>query len=128
MNLKDYFQFNKKERNGILLLSFILMIVILIYNNSTFFKNYHKTDFSNFEALIPQKEQVVKSKDSLFNFNPNTLEDGGWILLGLSESKLKTLRNYQKSGFVFYNVDDLRKCYAISEEFAQKISGYAVFP
>ena len=89
-NLKDYFQFNKKERNGILLLSFILLVVILMYNNSNLFKNNSKTDFSNFEMLIPQKEIVVKTKDSLFNFNPNTLEDDGRLMLGLSESKLKT--------------------------------------
>ena len=33
--IKDYFQFNKKERNGILLLSFILLFLIFIVIGSS---------------------------------------------------------------------------------------------
>ena len=36
--------------------------------------------------------------DNLFDFNPNSLDDNGWSALGLSEGKLKVLRNYQNSG------------------------------
>jgi hypothetical protein len=69
--LKDYFSFNKKERNGILLLSFILFFLILFYQFSYLLKTDAKTDFSDFEKAIAELEYAeVKTekikKDSLF--------------------------------------------------------------
>jgi hypothetical protein len=54
--IKDYFQFNKKERNGILLLSFILFFLILFYQFSYLLKTEAKTDFSDFEKILPELE------------------------------------------------------------------------
>jgi competence protein ComEA len=129
-NLKNYFRFNKKERNGILLLSFILMVTIVYYNSMHLFQDKTKTDFSEFESLIPVVEEKLyeSKKDSLFVFNPNTLDDEGWILLGLSSKQLSIFRNYQKSGVVFYNKEELKKCFAISEEFTDKVSDFITFP
>ena len=54
-----------------------------------------KTDFFNFKDLIPKLESVEDHKlyDSLFVFNPNTLNDEGWVLLGLSSKQLTIFRN-----------------------------------
>ena len=119
MSFKNYFEFNKKERNGILLLSFILMITIVYYNSMHLFQEHTKTDFSEFESLIPIVEEGLdeNKKDSLFVFNPNTLNDQGWILIGLSPKQLSIFRNYKSSGVVFYNKEELQKCFAISKEF-----------
>ena len=67
MSFKDYFQFNKKERNGILLLSFILLLTIIYYNIMYLFIDKHKTDFSEFDNLIPKTEIIIEKeqKDSL---------------------------------------------------------------
>ena len=115
MGFKDYFQFNKKERNGILLLSFILLLTIIYYNIMYLFIDKHKTDFSEFDNLIPKTEDVIenKQKDSLFIFYPNTLNDKGWSMLGLTEKQISIFRNYQSSGIIFYSTEDLSKCYAI---------------
>ena len=113
--LKDYFSFNKKERNGILLLSFILFFLILFYQFSYLLKTETKTDFSDFEKALSELEYTndspqLKENKSLFRFNPNTLNDDGWLALGLSEGKLKVLRNYQKSGGYFKQKEDLQRC------------------
>ena len=94
------------------------------------FQEKTKTDFSEFESLIPVVEEKLdeNKKDSLFSFNPNTLDDEGWILLGLSSKQLSIFRNYQKSGVVFYNKEELKKCFAISEEFTDKVSDFIIFP
>jgi len=67
MGFKDYFQFNKKERNGILLLSFILLLIIIYYNIMYLFTDKEKTDFSEFDNLIPKTEIIIEKeqKDSL---------------------------------------------------------------
>lgn len=131
--IKDYFQFNKKERNGILLLSFILFFLILFYQFSYLLKKETKTDFSDFEKVLSELEYAneapqLKEKNSLFKFNPNTLNDDGWLALGLSEGKLKVLRNYQKSGGYFKQKEDLQRCYAFGDAFYNTIKEYLSIP
>jgi len=131
--IKDYFQFNKKERNGILLLSCLLLFLILFYQFSYLLKQESKTDFSAFEeslAELEYKQESVaeKQKDLLFYFNPNTLNDKGWLTLGLSDRKLETLRNFQKSGATFRTKTDLKNCFAISNEFYEKVENYISIP
>ena len=131
--LKDYFSFNKKERNGILLLSFILFFLILFYQFSYLLKTDAKTDFSDFEKVIAELEHAeVKTekikKDSLFLFNPNELNDDGWLALGLSQGKLKVLRNYQQSGGYFKQKEDLQRCYAFGDAFYNTIKEYVSIP
>ena len=50
------------------------------------FIDKHQTDFSEFDNLIPKTKDIIEKeqKDSLFIFNPNTLHDKGWSMLGLS--------------------------------------------
>ena len=131
--LKDYFSFNKKERNGILLLSFILFFLILFYQFSYLLKTDAKTDFSDFEKAIAELEYADKKleeikKDSLFLFNPNELNNVGWLALGLSQGKLKVLRNYQKSGGYFKKKEDLKRCYAFGDAFYNTIKEYVSIP
>ena len=81
---KNYFNYNKKDRNGILLLSFVLFLLIIFYQFTYLFVPNTKTDFSEFENLLSEleyeKEPIsLEVKDSLFYFNRNTLNDNGWI-------------------------------------------------
>ncbi len=104
--LKNYFTFNKKERNGILLLSFFLFLVLIFYQVIHLFVSESITDFSEFEKAVAELKYIEEdakstNSDSLFEFNPNSLDDNGWSALGLSEGKLKVLRNYQNSGVYF---------------------------
>lgn len=131
--LKDYFQFNKKERNGILLLSCLLLLLILFYQFSHLLKQESRTDFSSFEKALAELEyeqepNIEKQKDSLFYFNPNTLADKGWLVLGLPSTKLSVLRNFQKSGAIFKTKTDLKNCFAITDEFYEKVYKYISIP
>jgi len=131
--LKDYFSFNKKERNGILLLSFVLVVLIIFYQFQYLLPVNRTTDFSEFEQAIAELEYAdVKTekikKDSLFEFNPNELNDDGWLALGLSQRRLKVLRNYQKSGGYFKKREDLQRCYAFGDEFFNTIKEYVIIP
>lgn len=131
--IKDYFQFNKKERNGILLLSCLLLLLILFYQFSHLLKQESRTDFSSFEKALAELEYeqeptIEKQKDSLFYFNPNTLADKGWLVLGLPSTKLSVLRNFQKSGAIFKTKTDLKNCFAITDEFYEKVEIYISIP
>ncbi|MDG2264114.1 MAG: helix-hairpin-helix domain-containing protein, partial [Flavobacteriales bacterium] len=128
-----YFQFNKKERNGILLLSCLLLLLILFYQFSHLLKQESRTDFSSFEKALAELEYeqeptIEKQKDSLFYFNPNTLADKGWLVLGLPSTKLSVLRNFQKSGAIFKTKTDLKHCFAITDAFYEKVEKYISIP
>ena len=116
-----------------MLLSFVLLVLVLFYQFAHLLKKETKTDFSDFEKAIAELDynkasnEIIK-KDSLFMFNPNTLNDKGWLALGLSEGKIKVLRNYQKSGGYFKQKEDLKRCYAFADEFYNTIKEYAIFP
>ena len=74
-------------------------------------------------------KKLLKIKEvSLFYFNPNTLDDQGWLALGLPEGKLKVLRNYQKSGGYFKQKEDLKRCFAIGDDFYNTIKEYVSIP
>ena len=131
--LKNYFTFNKKERNGILLLSFVLLVLVVFYQFSYLLKTKQKTDFSDFKKAIAELDYNNESKEvvkevSLFYFNPNTLDDQGWLARGLPEGKLKVLRNYQKSGGYFKQKEDLKRCFAIGDDFYNTIKEYVSIP
>ena len=127
--VKDYFQFNKRERNGILLLSFLLLLLALVFQYSYLFLEETKTDFSKFEKELSdlqyEKIEIKEEKiDTVFYFNPNTLNDKGWLLLGLSEKQLVILRNYQAKGGEFKYKEDLKKCFAIKTDFYDRVEKY----
>ena len=116
-----------------MLLSFTLIILIIFYHFTPLLKTEDKTDFSEFKKAIQELKYTndipkLKTKDSLFIFNPNTLNDNGWLVFGLSEGKLKVLRNYQKSGGYFKQKEDLKRCYAIGDDFYNKIKNYVSIP
>ena len=85
--VKDYFTYNRKERNGILLLSFALFLLLIFYQFTPLFVSETITDFSEFEKAIAELEYSDKETkpiqiDSLFEFNPNSLDDNGWLAFG----------------------------------------------
>jgi DNA uptake protein ComE-like DNA-binding protein len=106
---------------------------VVFYQFSYLLKTKQKTDFSDFKKAITELDYIKESKEvvkevSLFYFNPNTLDDQGWIALGLPEGKLKVLRNYQKSGGYFKKKEDLQSCYAIGDDFYNTIKDYVSIP
>jgi len=116
-----------------LLLSFVLFLLLIFYQFTHLFVSETITDFSEFEKAIAELEYSEKETkpiqiDSLFEFNPNSLDDNGWLALGLSEGKLIVLRNYQKSGGYFKQKKDLKRCYAIGDDFYNKIQDYVIIP
>ncbi len=140
--LKDYFSFSRKERNAFIIL--LLIIAGFIYLPNLF--SPKKTTV----AISPQlqKETVNRSsgkersnenegwqtpfsapeqkrKPKLFTFDPNTLDEDGFITLGLPERTARTIINYRNKGGKFRKPDDLRKIYSLKKEDADRIIPYA---
>jgi len=155
--IKDYFSFNRRERNGILLLLGIIIILILYLNLSEYFVTTQKIDFSGFEKEIdeflaaqpptPSKSfgytqeggkylrdgssrQFVSGPGEglLFPFNPNNLSEEEWRQLGLKDWQIKAIEKYKSKAGDFHTKEDFKKLHVISEEQYHILEPYIQLP
>lgn len=147
---REYFTFTKKERNGIVVLLFILSILMLIQivqnyktaGNIELMNEQFRNDIEAFEKGLVSKEQKSKTKkaaykakktkvednwyipNKLFKFDPNTVSKAQLKDLGLSGKQLNTLINYRKSGGRFFVKKDLMKIYGIDAKQYKALEPY----
>ncbi len=137
---RDYFTFNKRERNGVFILISIITILVLYLNISSNFIHSEPVDFTKFEQdvkvfkaelqasadsakpvyekhLFPSAaEKPILAKAERFDFDPNDLPDKDWKRLGLSVKQIHSIKNYEAKGGKFRTKQDVKKMYAIPAE------------
>lgn len=59
-----------------------------------------------------------------FVFDPNTIDETGFVRLGLRPPTIKIILNYRNRGGRFYTEDDLRKVYGLKESEFKRLHGY----
>ncbi len=152
--IKQYFSFNKRERSGIFILIFIILILIITNYLLPLFSENKQVDFSEFDKEIAvfetsqkaiqdsikkaysqktfnnkkQKTIIFKKKLSPFKFNPNGLSVEKWKKLGLTENQIKVIKNYEKRGGKFYKKEDLKKIYSITKKEYKILEPFIVIP
>ncbi len=137
--LKDYFSFNKRERNGLFVLISIIAVLIILPFIYPYFVPEEKSDFSRFKKDILTFENslestgeynndaskteidfsntdrsVTESKLNPFPFDPNNLPEEKWTALGLTAKQIKSIKNYEAKGGKFYKKEDFKKMYCIT--------------
>ena len=144
--LKDYFNFTKKERRGIIALIVVILIVILLPFFFPYFIKEEKVDASQFEKEIarlqidssarkefsknyneytpgyPKKNSVMNVE--LFFFDPNKASVDEWVRLGVREKTAKTIQKYISKGGKFYKPEDIKKIWGLSESDAVRLIPY----
>ena len=128
----SYFNFSKKELNGILVLFIILSMIFGFPFCYRFFKqpeafnlSEFKDEIAVFKASATRKNRSYEKirnyiEDNelnpvFFAFDPNGLSDNDWQRLGLSARQAKVIKNYEAKGGRFYRKEDLKKIYSITE-------------
>jgi len=136
--LRDYFTFNRRERNGVFILLSVIMLLILCLSFADYFFTGGKINFSQFEkeiALFEAEQKRLEDSFALekknyfassnapdadsaerFYFNPNNLSEEDWKRLGLSGKQIRVLKNYENKGGKFRTKEDVKKMYCISAE------------
>lgn len=142
--LKEYFTFTKRERNGIIVLLFLLVTLIIVDKSIDFSSDKeislmtedYREKITEFEKSLEEKSfrrekekkhQIYSSEenaqenhwvipDSLFYFDPNTISENQLKKLGLSEKQISTFINYRIAGGDFKISTDLLKIYGINEQ------------
>jgi len=132
-HIVDYFDLNKREQRGMILLFLILIIIIIAKFLIPVFIQTEILDTAEFEARVlefqTKQKQLADSLASLkkfdtektlklypFEFDPNNLSIEKWKKLGLSDQQISNIKNYEAKGGKFYKPEDLAKIYSISKE------------
>lgn len=148
MKLKDWlyqlFYFNKQERNGVFVLSLIIIILIGIrLMLPVFIGIKEQAQFIQFEkiseeplktnknnSLIPQENTITEKQVSVeyFVFDPNTVSAEDAEKLGFSKKLAVTLQNFRNKGGRFFETKDLKKLYGLSPGLFKSIEPYVLIP
>jgi competence protein ComEA len=147
--IKDYLTFSKKERTGVVLL---LLLIAFVFSMSYWWpqkpsipvaekklkqlsaqldslntppqkKNYTKQTYTD-EDAVRTSYYDAPGNASLFYFNPNTLNAGGWKQLGLRDKTIQTILKYRSKGGRFKTPQDLGKIYGLRPEELNRILPY----
>jgi len=132
---KQYFSFSRGERNGILILVFIIILLLftpLIYKtfvspipdkSSEFYSKVDSfisslkskpDDLLKIPSNPVEQEEVVNNQERTpFFFDPNTVSIDQFIELGLSVKQANVVINYRAKGGTFRNPEDFSKIYVI---------------
>lgn len=136
---RDFFTFNKRERNGVFILLSIIAALVLYLNISSNFVSQEPVDFTKFDREVKEFEAVIEekreysnyserqaiheermsgkeTKPERFNFNPNNLSEQNWKRLGLNEKQIKSIKRYESKGGKFRTKEDVKKMYCLSIE------------
>lgn len=136
-NLINYFNFNKGERVGIMvvialiiiILAFPYMIKVTVKDNTDEYLQFEK-DILAFENSLKNAEDsanaarmldfqqmdksVARQKLTPFIFNPNLLPSELWSKMGLKDWQIKVIKKYEAKGGQFYKKEDFKRMFCIS--------------
>ncbi len=150
--VRNYFTFNKRERNGIVVLLCIIVLQLLYLTFSDKFLTSETVDFIAFKSEIEKTKKVslkekattnynedtlVANKSALntstsktvyFKFDPNDLSAKDWQRLGLSDKQIQVIKNYEAKGGKFYRKEDVKKMYCISPKQYEELVAYIDIP
>jgi DNA uptake protein ComE-like DNA-binding protein len=150
-DLKNYLNFNKGERNGIIVVIAIILAVLaypylvkVTFNDNSeeFFKfakeieqfeaNLKNTADSADEARLLDFQQmdrsVAENKITPFIFNPNMLPSEQWSKMGLKDWQIKVIKKYEAKGGKFYKKEDFKRMFCISPSEYEILEPYISIP
>ena len=149
-DFKNQLSFSKKEQFAlIILLVFTLILIVFnlvpdFYEQSLVFSPQqledvvarHENELSalakdtqseDFDITNPD-QSAIEQRLNPFTFNPNMLPDSSWRKLGLTESQIRNIKNYESKGGKFYRKEDLRKIYTITDKEYALLEPFIVIP
>ena len=132
--LNIYFNFSKREYNGLLVMIVLIGLIRatpLVYDFFVVEEWDLKAERSAIHQLILMKKNATvkhgtaPAKESkLFNFDPNLIGADDWQLLGLSAKQAAVILRYREKGGRYYKKEDLKKMYVISPKMYERLTPY----
>jgi len=142
-----FLDFTKKERNGILLLTGIILVLILLPRTYPLFtpappaadtafqraiaslqvidsNNAEKKEYETYSPRSYNNTGEATTSGELFAFDPNTLSPEGWKKLGLRDKTITTIQKYISKGGRFRSPEDIHKVWGLRPGEADRLQPY----
>lgn len=134
--IKDYFSFSSSDRNGIVILSgLIFLIIILTLIIPGLGLHERKSDLANFKEIASKfytNKEIMEPVSSppetidFFYFDPNKLTREQMVKLGFDERLTRTFENYLSKKGRFREKEDVLKIYGMTDSIYSLIEPYIV--
>lgn len=124
-------EYSKKDRNGIIVLSFLFILLFCLAILSNFLQFRGNYDLKEAEKIINEWQQQISRNSnnySLFTFNPNQITKTELDTLLLSEQIKKNILKYRDAGGYFKSKADLRKIYGMTDSIFKAIEPFILIP
>ncbi|MDD4148707.1 MAG: helix-hairpin-helix domain-containing protein [Bacteroidales bacterium] len=128
--IKEYFNFSKRERNGIIVLLLILVIIVYIRITVNNTKQNKRVDFTEFEKDIDRfiEYQTPDFSKTPLSFDPNTADADQLLCLGLSPRSVNGILQYREKEWKFYKPEDMLRVKDLSQEEFEHIKEFINIP
>lgn len=131
---KSHFWYSKSQRNGILFLLLLILILQAIYWFVDFslddFQDANSPEIVSFQRQIDSLKviEIESRKPKIYPFNPNFITDFKGEQLGMSIEEIDRLHTFRKQQKWINSTTDFKKVTKISDSLLAKISPYFKFP
>jgi competence protein ComEA len=141
--LQAYLNHSPTELRGILILSFLLIVLEL----SRAYYLHYKASSEPWQVKVgsPEEKWIADkmaqgndrsntkvefmNKDAEpFFFDPNTLDQDGWIALGFSPKQALAILKSRDKGFKFYRKEDVKKLFCVTDVKYNELEPYITIP
>lgn len=139
--LHTYFGFNKRERNGILVLfSIVILLFVVRISITSFIKESETIQIKKLSQMNKETEKSYSTKfqyknhnnkkesieNHFFVFDPNTISEQDAVELGFPKKTASTLIKFREKGGKFIEREDVKKLYGIKSSFYESIKDYII--
>lgn len=131
--IQDYFTFSRNERKGIIVLLVLIFLLAVANKVIFYFETPAKIDIALLDSArhelglaidsINQKEAL----QTLFFFNPNTIDSVALDSLNIPESIKLNLLKFRSKGGKFYTKTDFKKIYGVTDQLFIQVSPFLLF-
>jgi competence protein ComEA len=131
---REYFIFTRRERNGLLILVFLLLATVCLDFLVPYVIPEKEYDVSGLKAEAEKyyaKSAQVKEINQVpveGVFDPNNISHEALIKLGVPKGLAGNWVKYLEKGGKFYRKEEVRKLYGMTDELFDKLSVHIVFP
>ncbi len=129
---KSHFWYNQRQRNGILFLLIIIVILQLVYYFVTpqFKPLESNSDLDTYQKKLDSLKSLKSNiiKDSIYPFNPNYITDYKGYILGLSPDEIDRIFDYRKNGKFINTLSDFQQITKINDSVLNHLKPYLKFP
>lgn len=128
---KPHFRYNKRQRNGVVYLLFLILFLQGVYIYVSNNKNFVVHDDKELQELRKELDSLKQEKSktlNLYKFNPNYITDEKGYLLGMSAEEIDRLFSFRASGGWVENTNHFQKITQVSDSLLMSISPLFKFP